>query len=83
MVKKWKLKGNSSLSHCKAGDEDPPSVRACGGASSVGGDVVPATREEYIRNSDTVATTVHLFIEGLSNPLPPLGGFRLEMPVHH
>jgi hypothetical protein len=45
-----------------------PSVRGCEGVSSVSGDDVPDQGKEFIRNTTTVVTPVHLYIEGPSNP---------------
>jgi hypothetical protein len=67
---------SSSLSHRKAGDEDPP--LGAGLWRRFLGEVGTASQrsgEESIHNSATatVGTTVHLFIEGPSNPPPALG----------
>jgi hypothetical protein len=58
-----------------------PSVRGCEGVSSVSGDDVPDQGKEFIRNTTTVVTPVHLYIEGPPNPPSAPGGGPHRTPT--
>jgi hypothetical protein len=73
---------SSSLSHWKAGDEDPPFGAGLWRCFLGEWGRRPSDQgKEFIRNTTTVVTPVHLYIEGPPNPPSAPGGRPHRTPT--